>query len=181
MGGFERVLKIDPSANVTTVAGAYGKGGYVDGTGGPSGTARFNSIQGVAVDSVGNVYVADQGNDRVRKIDAFGNVTTLAGNGTAGFRDGTAGPTGTAELSNLIDVAVDPFGNVYVDDFNNNAIRKIDINGNVSTMAGGRDSGYADGPGSTAELHGPDGIASDGVGDIYVADGYNQRIRVIHP
>ena len=99
--------------------------GYYDGTGGANGTAMFDDPVGVAVDSIGNVYVGDAANNRIRKIDLSGNVTTLAGNGIQGFADGSLGPLGTAEFHSPAGVAVDRAENVYVADALNNRIRMI--------------------------------------------------------
>jgi sugar lactone lactonase YvrE len=109
---------------VTTVAG-NGTQGYMDGTGGIAGTAEFNWPTGIAVDAEGYLYVGDWQNNRVRMIDPSGNVTTLAGNGTYGFVDGTLGPTGTTEFKAPQGVAVDSQGRVYVADEFNNRIRLI--------------------------------------------------------
>ena len=178
-----RIRKVDPSGNVTTLAG-NGTQGYADGTGGPTGTAEFDRPGGVAVDAAGNVYVADTYNNCIRKVDPSGNVTTLAGNGTAGYADGTGGPTGTAEFNNPGGVAVDAAGNVYVADYGNNRIRKVDPSGNVTTLAGNGTPAYADGTGGptgTAEFWGPAGVAVDTAGNVFVADGTNNRIRKITP
>jgi sugar lactone lactonase YvrE len=139
----------------------------------------------VAVDSTGNVYVADSANSRIRKIDTSGNVTTFAGNGQYGPQDGTGGPNGTAELFGPAGVAVDGSGNVYVADTLNERICKIDPSGNVTTVAGEYQPGtpgtpsYADGPGGTARFSSPTGLAVTAIGIIYVADTGNNRIREI--
>ncbi len=130
----------------------------------------------MAVDGSGNVYVADQSNQRIRKITAAGVVTTLAGNGTAGFADGT----GTAAQFNIpAAVAVDGSGNVYVGDESNQRIRKITAGGVVTTLAGNGTAGYADATGTAAEFKFPWGVAVDGSGNVYVGDSANQRIRTI--
>jgi streptogramin lyase len=175
-----RIRKIDTSGNVTTFAG-NGTAGYADGAGGPHGGAEFNGPTGVAVDAQGNVYVADFDNSRIRKIDALGNTITLAGNGTPGFVDGTGGPNGTAEFSLPCAVAVDAQGNVYVADTFNSSIRKIDTNGNVTTLAGNGTPGYADGAGSSAQFLNPHGVTVDGQGNVFVADNGNARVRKIDP
>jgi sugar lactone lactonase YvrE len=178
-----RIRKIDSSGNVTTLAG-NGFPGFADGTGGANGTAMFRQPEGVAVDSVGTVYVADFGNHRIRMIDASGNVTTLAGNGHLGFADGTGGPDGGAEFDFPSGVAVDTGGNVYVADKDNNRVRKIDALGTVSTLAGNGFSGYSDGtggPNGTAEFDFPSGVAVDAQGNVYVADAANDSIRLIDP
>lgn len=180
------IRKIDPRGNVTTLAGGGAVGGigagYADGKGS---AATFDGPTGVAVDTAGNVYVTDYFNNLIRRVDTTGNVTTLAGGGglggnEAGHADGQAsaatfdGPTG---------VAVDVVGNVYVSDYFNNSIRKISPDGRVTTLAGGGsgggDSGHADGPGSAATFAGPNGLAVDGLGNIYVADTQNYLIRKV--
>ena len=150
----------------------------------PSGTTEFYGPTGVAVDTAGNVYVADSINNRIRKVDPSANVTTLAGNGKPGYADGTGGPTGTAEFNEPVGVVVDAAGNVYVADTYNSRIRKVDPSGNVTTLAGNGAPGYADGTGGptgTAEFSGPRGVAVDAAGNVYVADAFNNRIRKISP
>ena len=176
-----RVRKIDSAGKVTTLAG-NGTWGYVDGTGGANGTAELSWPQGIAVDAWGNVYVGDDNNYRVRKIDSAGNVSTFAGNGTFGYADGTGGPTGTAELHIPQRRRGDAQGNVYVADIFNSRIRKIDAAGNVTTLAGNGTAGYMDGTGGptgTAEFAYPNGVAVDSQGNVYVGDSGNKRIRVI--
>ena len=172
------IRKIDPDGNVTTLAG-NGTYGYVDGTGGADGTAEFFGPSGVAVDSAGNVYVADEYNNAIRVIDPDGNVTTLSGNGTAGFVDGTGGAQGSTEFNNPSAVALDSMGNLYVADLFNQRIRMVDASGNTTTIAGNGTSGLVNGVSSHAEFSFPDGIAFDSAGDIFVADGSNNQIREI--
>ena len=134
----------------------------------------------MAVDAAGNVYVADTGNDTIRKITPAGVVTTLAGTaGQAGSADGT----GTAARFNEPDgVAVDAAGNVYVADTNNDTIRKITPAGVVTTLAGtAGQAGSADGTGAAAQFNAPEGVAVDGAGNVYVADTGNDTIRKITP
>ena len=159
----------EPNVNVSTLAGAgYG---YADGQGT---LARFYTPIGVAVDGSGNVYVADQDNNRIRKIDVGGNVSTLAGSGTEGYANGQ----GTAaRFASPRGVAVDGSGNVYVADTRNNRIRKIDSGGNVTTLAGLGTEGNADGQGTGASFYYPSGVAVDGSGNVYVTSGI--RIRKI--
>jgi sugar lactone lactonase YvrE len=163
-----------PGAVVTTLAGQAGTPGYADGNGT---AAQFNTPRGVAVDSAGNVYVADTFNHTIRKIDSSGNVTTFAGlAGHAGQADGTGG---AARFRQPRGVAVDSAGNVYVGDSANESIRKITPAGVVTTLAGSPDgnSGSADGTGSAALFNFPYGVAVDTSGNVYVADSSNNTIR----
>ena len=169
------IRKISAAGVVTTLAGTAGSGGSTDGTGS---AARFNQPRGVAVDSTGNIYVADTSNQTIRKISAAGVVTTLAGTaGTSGSADGTGS---AARFKNPRGVAVDASGNVYVADSNNETIRKISAAGAVTTLAGtaGR-TGSTDGTGSAARFSNPYGVAVDGSGNVYVADTSNSTIRKI--
>ncbi|MHB8519925.1 MAG: immunoglobulin domain-containing protein, partial [Limisphaerales bacterium] len=182
--GNDAVRKITPAAVVSTLAGLAGSPGSTDGVGS---TAQFNAPFGMAVDSSGNVYVADQGNNIIRKITPAGVVTTLAGSaGSAGYADGTGS---RARFWAPFGVAVDIAGNVYVADTGNNTIRRITPAGVVSTVAGQFGSvGSADGLGGNARFNGPFGIAADNSsigpstdasGDLYVADTYNHTLRKI--
>ena len=172
------IRKITPGGVVTTLAGSARNVGSANGTGS---AARFSSPEGVAVDASGNVYVADCGNDTIRKITSGGVVTTLAGSaGNAGSADGTGS---AARFSSPEGVAVDASGNVYVADTKNNTIRKVTPGGVVSTLAGlaGRVSGGFDGTGSAASFSYPEGVAVDTSGTVYVADTLNATIRKITP
>ena len=164
-----KIRKITPEGVVTTLAGS-GVSGSDDGTGA---AASFNYPEGVAVDSSGNVYVGDSRNHKIRKITPVGVVTTLAGSGRQGSRDGTA-----ASFKNPSGVAVDTSGNIYVAD-GNRKIRKITPEGVVTTLAGSGVSGSEDGPGSAASFYYPEGVAVDSIGNVYVADNYNNLIRKI--
>jgi sugar lactone lactonase YvrE len=124
----ERICKIDSSGNLKTVAGAFvpgtpGTPGYVDGPGGEYGGARFSGPTGLTVTSLGIIYVADTGNNRIREIDGAENVTTLAGDGQSSVADGTLGPAGTAEFLDLTELILDGNGTLYVSD--NDQIRKV--------------------------------------------------------
>jgi sugar lactone lactonase YvrE len=178
-----RIRRIDPRGLVTTVAG-NGLAGWVDGAGGDGGSAEFNQPYGIAIDSDHLLFVADSRNNRIRKIDPSGNVTTLAGNGLTGFTDGTGGAQGTAEFSGPLSLAVDGSGNLYVADVGNQSIRRVDPAGNVTTVAGHPRSPAIDadgtgGPTGTAGFMAPTGVAVDASGNIFVADTYDNRVRRI--
>ncbi len=173
----DTVRKISPSGVVSTLAGKAGSQGSTDGTGA---AAQFNGPLGVAVDSGGNVYVSDSGNNTIRMITPGGFVTTLAGKaGSSGSTDGTGS---AARFNDPFGVAVDGSGSVYVADTYNNTVRKISPSGVVSTLAGKAGSqGSTDGPGSAAQFNIPNGIAVDSGGNVYVADTDNYTIRKISP
>ncbi len=160
--------------DVTTLAGS-GLAAFADGTGS---AAAFKFPVGVATDSSGNVFVADSGNDRVRKITPGGVVTTLAGSGLAGNSDGT----GTAaSFTNPVGLAISPGGIIYVADRGSNVIRKITAAGVVTTFAGSGIAGSADGLGTAASFNQLGNLVVDLAGNIYVADNGNFLIRKITP
>src|SRR5881227_1220356 len=167
------VRKITPAGVVTTLAGLAGNHDYTDGTGS---NARFGNLFGIAADSVGNVYVADNTYSTIRKITPAGVVTTLAGApGISGSADGTGS---AARFSSPRGIAIDSAKNLYVTDQNNQTIRKITPAGVVTTLGGVADSyGIADGTGPSARFMNPAGIAVASSGTLYVADSYNHEIR----
>jgi serine/threonine protein kinase, bacterial len=170
--GNNKIRKVSPAGVVSTLAGS-GSQGSVDGTGA---AASFDAPRGVAVDSSGNVYVADYGNNKIRKVSSAGVVSTLAGSGTAGAVDGTGA---AASFSNPFGVAVDGAGNVFVADTFSNKIRKVTSAGVVSTLAGSGTGGAVDGTGAAASFDSPTGVAVDGAGSVFVADSSNNKIRKV--
>ncbi|HEY4284168.1 MAG TPA: hypothetical protein VGM62_13975, partial [Chthoniobacterales bacterium] len=171
------IRKVTTAGVVSTFAGPGGARGSVDGSGS---AARFDYPSGIAVDTAGNAYVADNGSSVIRKITANGVVTTLAG---LAYQSGSANGTGNvARFNGPVSVAVDGSGNLYVADSGNNTIRKITAGGTVSTLAGMAGvSGNADGFGSAAHFANPMGVTVDGAGNVYVADTGNGTIRKITP
>ena len=162
-----------PTLVVSTFAGS-GIAGFANG---PGASAAFMAPFAVVVDASGNVYVADAGNDRIRKITPAGVVSTVAGDGTSGFADG---PAASARFNGPSGLALDAAENLYVVDQRNNRIRKITPAGIVSTIAGSATQGFADGPAAGAQFHTPVGVAVDAAGNVFVADALNYRIRKIN-
>jgi len=173
----ETIRKITAAGVVTTVAGQAGRTGSADGTGT---AAQFSSPSDVNVDSAGNLYIADAGNNTIRRITPTGVVTTVAG--VAGASGSTDGTGAGARFSSPEGVTVDGAGNLYVADTNNQTIRKISPAGAVTTLAGAAGvSGGADGPGSVARFQNPSDLTVDSAGNVYVADTDNHAIRKISP
>jgi sugar lactone lactonase YvrE/CO dehydrogenase/acetyl-CoA synthase epsilon subunit len=167
------IRKVTSNGVVSTFVGNIATG-YVDGQGA---TAYFNNPKGMVVDAAGNIYVADTFNNRIRKVTSAGIVTTIAGDGTAGYLDGQ----GTvAKFNNPYGLTIDNAGNIYVADTKNHRIRKISASGAVTTVAGYILSGFADGAPTVARFKNPQSITIDNAtGILYVADTTNNRIRKI--
>jgi sugar lactone lactonase YvrE len=177
--GNNLIRKISSSGVVTTLAGT-GSPGASNGVGAD---ASFNLPIGIDVDHLGNVYVADYGNQMIRMISPSGMVTTIAGTGTKGSANGAGNastfnePTGIAVDKSLTLNA----GTIYIADQGNNMIRMINVNGTVSTLAGTGTRGSTNGAGNTSTFSAPTGVAADNQGNVYVADGSNNMIRKINP
>ena len=184
------IRKVDPAGRITTVAGTGAVGplnGWFSGDGGPAVDAGLNTPADVAVDRAGNLYIADTWNHRIRKVDPAGRITTVAGTGGAGATGldgggyaGAGGPAVSARLDAAAGVAVDDAGNLYIADWNNQRIRKVDAaSGTIAAIAGSGARGYGGdgGPPLRAVMNRPQAVALDGNGNLYVADSENNRIR----
>jgi trimeric autotransporter adhesin len=171
-----RIRKVDTSGMINTVAG-NGTEGF-SGDGGPAARASLNFPTGVTVDRAGNLFITDQSNNRIRKVSTVGVITTVAGNGDAGFSGDHAAAT-SARLNLPIGTAVDAADNLYIADMSNHRIRKVSADGIVTTVAGNGIGGFSgDGSAATrATLNSPGGVAVDMAGNIFVADSLNNRIR----
>ena len=171
---------VKATGDIITVAG-NGTAGY-SGDNGPATAAELDSPRGVAVDSAGDVFFADTRNNVIREVvKATGDIITVAGNGKAGY-SGDNGPATAAELNSPNTVAVDSAGDLFIADANNNAIREVvKATGDIITVAGNGTAGYSgdNGPATAAELNGPTGVAVDSVGDLFIADNGNNRVREV--
>ena len=163
----------------TIIAGLPMTNAY-GGDGGSALDAKLSVPYGLEVDGSGNFYFADSGNNVIRKIDANGVITTIAGTGTSGY-SGDSGAATSATFNTPYDIVLDSNGNIYVADANNHRIRKIDTNGIITTVAGTGDADYSgdSGAATSAKLNNPTGIDIDSNGNIYIADRQNHRIRKI--
>jgi uncharacterized protein (TIGR03437 family) len=175
--GNNRIRKVSNGV-ITTVAGTWTPG--FSGDGGPATSAQLNLPERVAVDSAGNLYIADTINCRIREV-SNGVITTVAGSGGRGF-SGDNGPATSAQLDTPGGVAVDTAGNLYIADFGNNRIRKVS-NGVIVTVAGTGTPGFSGdgGPATSAQLNLPTGVAVDTAGNLYIAEAWNNRIRLLTP
>jgi hypothetical protein len=155
---------------ISTAAG-NGVAGY-SGDGGPAVTAELNDPSGVAVDTAGNLYIGEFMNQRVRKVAADGIITTVAGTGVAGF-SGDGGPATGATLNEPFRVALDKAGNLYISDFGNFRVRKVALDGTITTIAGNGNasSGGDGGPAVSASVDSPEDLVLDSAGNLFIASG----------
>jgi uncharacterized protein (TIGR03437 family) len=175
------IRKVTTSGTITTVAGSNIDPGY-GGDGAPAINAQISYSSAVVVDSAGNYYFTDIGNQRIRRVAASnGFITTVAGNGASGF-GGDGGVATLAAIKNPDGLALDAAGNLYIADTANHRIRKVTPSGIITTIAGsGTSPGFAgdNGPATSALLNNPKGVAVDASGNVFIADTFNQRIRVV--
>ncbi|MEU4040021.1 NHL repeat-containing protein [Streptomyces collinus] len=176
----DRIRMVAPGGTITTVVGE-GPRGY-SGDGGPASAATLNLPESVALDDAGNLYIADRGNHRVRKVAPDGTINTVAGTGTGGY-SGDGGPAFAAQLNDPTGVTVGKDGNLYIADFFNHRVRKVTPDGTISTVAGNGTKGYSgDGvPALTTTLSNPCSVDMDGSGNLYIADRGNCRVRKVAP
>ena len=172
-GEANRIRIVQPDGAVSTLAG--GKEGFVDGLGA---AAAFNTPSAIALDHLGNLYVADTGNHAIRRIAPDGAVTTLAGNGSPGYVNGIGR---AAQFNGPVGIAVDDAGIVYVADTYNDRIRRIAKDGTVTTLAGTGKPNLFDGPGPAAAFDTPSALAVDHDGNLYIADTGNNAVRRLRP
>lgn len=173
-----RIRKVDTSGIITTICGT-GTMGF-SGDGGPATLAEINSPRGITVDKIGNVYFTDVVNNRIRKIDTAGIITTVAGNGIYGY-NGENIPATDASMRSPHGLTIDSTGNIYFADNDNNIVRKIGVNGLINTVIGNGIQGYSGDGGNpiSAELYWPASVALDQHNNICVADAGNDRIRMV--
>ena len=172
------VRRVDPAGTITTFAGTGNVGNTGDG--GPATSADLTGPVGLALDGLGNLFISDFAANVVRKVNPAGVITTVVGTGNGSF-SGDGGPATSAELNQPYQVTFGG-GNLFVADTGNNRIRKVDAGGVITTVAGTGTQGFSGdgGPGVSAELNSPFGVRFDG-GNLYVADGFNSRVRRVDP
>jgi len=176
--GFHRLLYVDFRGRVEIIAGSTTPG--FTGDGGPATEALLSSPAGITVDGDGNIYIADMINNRIRKIDTSGIISTVAGSGSGGF-GGDGGPATQASIFNPVDVAVGPLGRIYISDYGNNRIRMVDLDGTIQTICGtGAFNFNGNGiPAVDANVFKPVGLYADDQGNLYIAVSGHHMIRKI--
>lgn len=174
-----RIREVKPDGRITTLAGTGDPG--ATGDGGPARMAELNTPQGLAVDSSGNLYIADTLNNRVRRVATDGTITTVAGTGEAGYA-GDGAPATVAKLNLPTGLAIGFGDALFIADTGNNVVRQLEIDGSIRTVVGTGEAGYSGdgGPALSAPLHAPGGLAFDNEGNLYIADTLNQRIRRVN-
>jgi uncharacterized protein (TIGR03437 family) len=174
------VRKVDTTGTITTVAGTGAPG--FSGDGGPANKALLDFPAGIALDNAGNLYIADSSNNRVRRVDKAGIITTVAGNGNVSYSGDNVQATATA-VDRPEGVTVDSRGNLYISETSDARVRKVDSAGVITTVAGltKKTPGFSGdgGPATAAQLYGPIGMAVDSAGNLYIADNVNGRIRKV--
>jgi uncharacterized protein (TIGR03437 family) len=171
------VYKVTPSGAISIFAGTFNQGGY-SGDGFPATTAQLDHPMGMAFDPAGNLYIADWRNGRVRKVAADGIISTVAGGAATGANNRDGGQATSADLGFVWDLAVDSAGNLYIVD--SLGVSKVAPDGTIAlTVAGGGVTLGDGGPATSAFLYGPEGVAVDGAGNLYIADTLNNRIRKV--
>lgn len=174
-----RIRKITTTGIISTIAG-NGLSNF-SGDGGMAVNASINGPYGLTVDAIGNIYIADTYNNRIRKINTAGIITTIAGNGVQGY-SGDGGLAVSAALNNPMGITFDASGNLYIADWNNNRIRKVNTSGIITTVAGTGLSSFSGDGGlaSSATLNSPSGVACDRFGNLFIADQSNLRVRIVN-
>jgi sugar lactone lactonase YvrE len=174
-----RIRKVTPGGVISTVAG-NGLQGFI-GDGGPATSAKLWAPLGLCLDSSGNLLIADSYNSCVRKVNSSGVISTVAGNGPRGDADG--GPAASAQLDYPYGLAVDASGNLFISDSGNYRVRKVTIDGVISTVAGNGTQGFSGdgGPATSAQLNYPSGLALDSSGNLFISDLWNHSIRKVTP
>ena len=168
-----RIRMINSNGDVSTIS-ENGESGFRDG---PLNSSMFNCPQGICIDSVGGIIIADTENHRIRMINSTGDVSTISGSGMRGFKDG---PSNISMFNYPHGVCVDSDGNIIVTDTENHRIRMINLNGEVSTICGTGEQGFKDGPSNISMFDNPCGVCVDFNGNIIVSDTFNYRIRMIN-
>ncbi len=165
-----------PTYRIETIAGSD-----LPGDGDPANLAQIGNIQGVATDRLGNIYLSDTDHHRIRKINSSGIITTVAGNGTAGF-SGDGGAATQAQLNLPYGLAVDLAGNLYIADLGNNRVRRMSPDGAIGTYAGSGQTVLGDGgPAAAALLSGPRNVVADSDGSLYISEFLGHRVRKVTP
>jgi uncharacterized protein (TIGR03437 family) len=178
----QAVRKVNSSGTISTIAGDNSLGAGYSGDGAGATAAQLYSPTDVVVDSSGKIYIADEGNSRIRVVTTDGNIATFAGNGSASYY-GDGGQALNAEINLPRGLAIDSSGDIFIADTGNNRIREVTTDGIIRTVAGNGGQGFSGDGGKaiSAELFGPTGVAVDSQGDIFIADRFNGRIREVTP